>query len=144
MHAIISLPVLLDRELIRQGGISNFEYSVMARLSQAEHRQMRIGELAEHTGSTMPRLSKALTRCEREGWVARRPDASNGRCTLAVLSDEGLAKVVECAAPHVAQVRRLIFDPLTPARARQFDAALSAISTAIKREFERDTAGVVD
>ncbi|MFI6265453.1 MarR family winged helix-turn-helix transcriptional regulator [Micromonospora sp. NPDC051006] len=58
-------------------------------------------------------------RLERRGWVRRTPDPTDGRYTLAVLTEQGWAKVVETAPGHVAEVRRLAFDPLTRARQRQ-------------------------
>ena len=46
----------------------------------------------------------------------RRPDAADGRYTNAVLTDAGLAAVVASAPGHVAAVRSLVFDALTPAQ----------------------------
>ncbi len=41
---VIALPALLDRQLERDAGISNFEYSVMARLSMTETLTMRLSD----------------------------------------------------------------------------------------------------
>ena len=46
----------------------------------------------------------------------RLPDAADGRYTNAVLTDAGLAAVVASAPGHVAAVRSLVFDALTPAQ----------------------------
>jgi DNA-binding MarR family transcriptional regulator len=51
--------------------------------------------------------------------VRRTPDPADGRCTLAILTDEGRAKVTEAAPGHVQEVRRLVFDPMTKAQSRQ-------------------------
>src|SRR3954471_6264375 len=84
---VIALPTLLDRQLERDAGISNFEYSVMARLSMTEGLTMRLSDLAADCSSTQPRLSKVMVRFEQRGWVTRSPDPDNGRYTLAVLTD---------------------------------------------------------
>ena len=116
---VIALPTLLDRQLERDAGISNFEYSVMARLSMIEGLTMRLSDLAADCNSTQPRLSKVMVRFELRGWVTRSPDPDNGRYTLAALTDAGLQKVVDSAPGHVQEVRRLVFDPLSSAQQRQ-------------------------
>ncbi len=54
----IALPALLDRQLQRDEGVSNFEYSVMARLSMAGAQTMRLSELALLSNSTLPRCPR--------------------------------------------------------------------------------------
>jgi DNA-binding MarR family transcriptional regulator len=66
-----------------------------------------------------PRLSQVVGRLERRGWVRRTPDPTDGRSTLAILTDAGWDKVVATAPGHVAEVRRLVFDALTKAQHRQ-------------------------
>lgn len=134
LTVVISLPAALDRQLQRDAGISNFEYSVLARLSEMEDRTVRLGELARVTDSTLPRLSKVMHRFERQGWVTRRPDPDDGRCTLATLTAEGLQKVVDSAPDHVAEVRRLVIEPLTAGQRRHFAAALERVAETVRRE----------
>src|SRR4051794_1681755 len=129
---VIGLPALLDRQLEGQAGISNFEYSVLARLSMTEASTMRLSELAARCTSTLPRLSKVMVRFERQGWVVRRPDPQNGRFTTATLTDAGRQKVVESAPGHAEQVRRLVFDPLTAAQQRQLGVALARIAGPVR------------
>ncbi|MEK8110550.1 hypothetical protein NKG94_51910 [Micromonospora sp. M12] len=64
---VIALPTLLDRQLQRDEGISNFEYSVMARLSMTETHTIRLSDLAAQCDSTQPRLSKLMVRFEQQG-----------------------------------------------------------------------------
>lgn len=131
---VIALPTLLDRQLQRDEGISNFEYSVMARLSMTETHTMRLSDLAAQCDSTQPRLSKLMVRFEQQGWVARYPDPDNGRYTLATLTDAGLRKVEHSAPAHVDQVRRLVFDPLSAAQQRHLAATLARIATLIREQ----------
>src|SRR3954470_18527075 len=101
LTVVIALPTLLDRQMQRDEGISNFEYSVLARLSMTESRTLRLSDLATQCNSTLPRLSKVMVRFEQKGWVTRRPDPDDGRYTLATLTDAGLEKVVASAPHHV-------------------------------------------
>jgi DNA-binding MarR family transcriptional regulator len=116
---LIRLPAALDAQLQRDAGISHFEYAVMAGLSQVPGRTLRMSVLAMLTEGSLPRISQVVGRLEKRSWVRRTPDPADGRYTLAILTDEGQAKVTATAPGHVAEVRRLIFDPLTKAQARQ-------------------------
>jgi DNA-binding MarR family transcriptional regulator len=133
---VVGLPTLLDRQLQRDEGISNFEYSVLARLSMVESRTMRLSELAAQCDSTQPRLSKLMVRFEQQGWVTRRPDPDNGRYNLAILTDAGLRKVRDSAPAHVEQVRRLVFDPLSAAQQRRLGTALEHIAALVREQLD--------
>ncbi|WP_121184358.1 MarR family winged helix-turn-helix transcriptional regulator [Nocardiopsis sp. Huas11] len=136
LTVVIALPAVLDRQLQKDAGISNFEYGVLARLSMADQATMRLSDLARLCDSTLPRLSKVMDRFESRGWVARRPDPGDGRYTLATLTDTGRQKLVESAPGHVEQVKRLVFDPLSAAQRRHLGAALSRIAATVRQETE--------
>ncbi|WBB69980.1 MarR family transcriptional regulator [Micromonospora sp. WMMD812] len=119
LSVLIRMPAALDAQLQRDAGISHFEYQVLAGLSESSGRTLRMSELAVLAEGSLSRLSQVVGRLERRGWVRRTPDPTDGRYTLAVLTDEGWAKVVETAPGHVAAVRHLVFDPLTKAQQRQ-------------------------
>ncbi|HEX2575128.1 MAG TPA: MarR family winged helix-turn-helix transcriptional regulator [Aquihabitans sp.] len=107
------LPDALDAQLQRDAGLSHFEYQVMAMLSMSPGRTRRMKEVAALANGSLTRLSRTVDRLEARGWVTRRPDPEDGRSTLAVLTDAGWDKIVDTAPGHVAEVRRLVFDPLT-------------------------------
>ncbi|MFI1916885.1 MarR family winged helix-turn-helix transcriptional regulator [Nocardia sp. NPDC020380] len=134
LTVVIALPAALDRQLQRDAGMSNFEYSVLARLSMSDQDTMRLSELARDCDSTLPRLSKLMDRFETREWITRRIDPTDGRYTLATLTDSGREKLVDSAPGHVAQVRHLVFDPLTTAQRRNLGTALSRIAESVRRE----------
>jgi len=137
LTVVIALPSALDRQLQRDAGISNFEYSVLTRLSMAAGSSMRLSDLAQECDSTQPRLSKVMDRFELRSWVTRVPDPDNGRYTRAVLTAEGRQKVVDSAPGHVKQVRRLVLDPLTTTQRRHLGVALSRLSATVRAELAR-------
>jgi len=128
---LIRVPAALDAQLQRDAGMSHFEYQVLAGLSEAPSRTLRMSTLAMLAEGSLPRLSQAVSRLERRGWVRRTPDPADGRYTLAILTDDGWAKVSETAPGHVEEVRRLLFDPLTKAQSRQLREIGRRIMTAI-------------
>jgi DNA-binding MarR family transcriptional regulator len=85
----------------------------------AESRTMRMSDLAAFAEGSLPRLSQVVSRLEKRGWVRRTPDPADGRYTLAILTEEGWAKVVATAPGHVEAVRQFVFDPLTKPQQRQ-------------------------
>jgi DNA-binding MarR family transcriptional regulator len=131
---LFELPSALDTQLQRDAGISHFEYQVLAMLSMSPGRTLRMSQLAGLTKGSLTRLSRVVDRLDARGWVCRRPDPDDGRYTLAVLTDAGWDKVAATAPGHVEEVRRLVFDPLTRAQARQ----LRDIGTRIQRAIDPD------
>ncbi|HWL45380.1 MAG TPA: MarR family transcriptional regulator [Ilumatobacter sp.] len=123
----IRLPAALDRQLRRDAGISHFEYQVLAGLSEAPHRTLRISTLAEFAEGSLPRVSQVVSRLEQRGWLYRSPDPADGRYTLATLTDTGWDKVVATAPGHVAHARRLVIDQLS----RTEQARLRSLATRI-------------
>jgi DNA-binding MarR family transcriptional regulator len=119
---ILRLQPVLSAQLQRKFGISQFEYLMLARLSEAPGSMLRMSVLATTTGSSLPRLSQAVGRLEKRGWISRQADAQNSRYTVAVLTPEGLRRLQEAAPAHVEAVREFVFDRLTPAQARELGA----------------------
>lgn len=117
---LTSLPPVIDAQLKRDSGINHFEYTILSSLSQAPGRAVRMSELAHLAAGSPSRLSHAVSRLERHGWVVRRNvDSSEARCVAAFLTDAGWDAVAAAAPGHVREVRRLIFDTLTPEQVEQ-------------------------
>lgn len=104
----------LDRQLQADAGISHAYYLILAMLSEAPGRSLRMSSLAERTHQSQSRLSHAVSRLQERGWVERRPCRSDRRGLLAVLTDAGMQALVAAAPGHVEEVRRRLFDQLEP------------------------------
>ena len=115
---LIRLPAALDAQL-RESDLSLFEYGVLVGLSEAPERTLRMSDLAVLAEGSLPRLSQVVGRLEKRGWVRRTPDPTDGRYTLASLTDHGWDKVVATAPGHVEAVRTLVFDVLTNTQVSQ-------------------------
>ena len=133
-RTLMRLPAALDTQLQRDQGITHFEYQVLAGLSMSPEHNLRMSELALFADGSLSRLSHVVKRLERRGWVYRTPDPDDGRYTRAFLTDDGRQKVVEAAPGHVAEVRRLVFDPLTKAQQKQLRDIGRRITQAIGAE----------
>lgn len=129
-------PALLDRQLEHDAETTNYEYSVLARLSMAPELTHRLSDLATQCDSSQPRMSKVMVRFEQRGWVARSPDPNNGGYTLATLTEVGMQKVVTSAPGHVNRVRELVFDPLSVTQQRNLGIALSRIAETVREQLD--------
>lgn len=116
---IALLPSALDAQLRRDHDLSHYEYLLLAMLSEAPERTLRMSALAGLTDATLPRLSHVVNRLERRGLVERSPDPTDRRATLARLTEEGWATVVAAAPGHVETVRRHVFDLLSSQQVTQ-------------------------
>lgn len=121
------LPGALDSQLRRDAGLMHFEYFVLAMLSEAPKRTLRMSALAAQTNSTPPRLSHVVKRLEDRGFVQRLPCPEDSRATNARLTSAGWRKVREAAPGHSATVRDKVIDALTPEQVGQLQGIAEAI-----------------
>jgi len=126
------LPAALDAQLLEDAGMTHFEYGILFALANAPDRTLRMSVLAGYANSSLTRLSRAAARLGTRGWLRRSPDPSDGRFTLAVLTDRGLAQFEHASPGHVRTVHRLVLDPLTRAQARQLREISRRIQRAIR------------
>lgn len=125
------LPARLDAQLKADADLSLAEYNVLSQLSMAPGRRMRLSDLSDVTNTTLSHLSRVASRMERQGWLERQPDPTDGRTTFAQLTAPGLAVVESAAAGHVATVRRYVFDPLTTEQSADLGRAAARIVEAV-------------
>ena len=130
------LPAALDAQLLRDSELTHFEYGILFALANAPERSLRLSILAGYANSSLSRLSRATTRLEKRGWLHREPDPSDGRYTLAVLSNAGQEKCDLATPGHVSTVNRLVLNSLTRAQLSQLRTISGRISRAIRDEGE--------
>jgi DNA-binding MarR family transcriptional regulator len=128
------LPGALDSQLRRDAGLTHFEYFVLAMLSEAADRTLRMTTLAQRTNATLPRLSHVVRRLEERGLVERFPCPDDGRATNARLTQSGMVEIVAAAPGHVANVRHHVIDALTPSQLRQLRVIADALLTRLDPE----------
>jgi DNA-binding MarR family transcriptional regulator len=121
------LPAALDAQLQRDAGLTHFAYWVLAMLSEAPGRAQQMTELAAASRSSLSRLSHTVARLEKNGWVRRERSPDDARAKIAVLTEDGYAKVVDTAPGHVEAVRTLVFDVLSSAQVRQLADICAAL-----------------
>ncbi|MFI5492875.1 MarR family winged helix-turn-helix transcriptional regulator [Actinoplanes sp. NPDC051859] len=119
VEVLVKVPAALEGQLQREAGLTHMGYLVLATLSERPDRRLPMSRLARKASASLSRLSHVVARLEAQGWVRRERDPEDGRVQIAVLTDEGFAKVAESAPGHVEAVQQLVFDRLTEAQVRQ-------------------------
>jgi DNA-binding MarR family transcriptional regulator len=121
------LPGVLEAQLRRDADLSHFEYWVLAMLSEAPERTLRMTALASRTSATLSRLSHVVARLESRGLLERFPCPEDRRATNARLTPAGWDLVVASAPGHLETVRTHVIDALTPRQISQLSAIAGAI-----------------
>ena len=133
----------LDGELARQlaadSGLSYPDYVVLVALTDRPEGRMRLFELADELGWEKSRLSHQVARMANRGLVAKEKCAADRRGAYVVVTRRGRQEIAAAAPGHVAAVRRLFVDRLSPA---QLDAIGDAAAIVLAA-FEASVAGVV-
>jgi DNA-binding MarR family transcriptional regulator len=115
-----ALNARIERDLQHAAGMPHAYYQILAMLSEAPGRSLRMHQLAEFVQASQSRLSHAVARLEDYGWVRREQAQSDKRGQVAILTDAGLQALVEVAAGHAETVRSTMFDPLSDAQLTDF------------------------
>jgi DNA-binding MarR family transcriptional regulator len=104
----------LNTQLVAEHGLTINDYEALLHLSRAEGRSMRRVDLAESLLLTASGVTRLLDGLERAGLVEKAACQSDGRVTYAVLTDAGLDKLRAASCGHVASVRTLFEERLSP------------------------------
>jgi DNA-binding MarR family transcriptional regulator len=93
--------------------LSMADYEILAQLSDAPDRSMRMSELADVAMLSRSRLSHRMKVMEKAGWVKREPCVDDKRGYYAVMTPKGWKAIVAAAPDHVESVRSRFVDHLT-------------------------------
>ncbi|MGW5330000.1 MarR family winged helix-turn-helix transcriptional regulator [Streptomyces sp. NPDC004014] len=124
----------VDRQLQQEAGMPHLFYSVLANLSEAPDRRLRMTDLAGTLKITRSRLTYAVTRLERDGLVRRENCRQDRRSSLAVLTPQGAAVLERTAPGHVETVRATLFDRLTPEQVGQLEEICAGVARVLEGE----------
>lgn len=103
----------LDKQLVRDSGISFADYEILVLLSEAEDRRLRMRELSDASTTTRSGITRAITRMEAAVGATRRMRIRQARC-LGRIDRQGRRDTRRRGPGHVAAVRATMFDVLSP------------------------------
>lgn len=117
----------LDRQMAAESGINMPDYEILALLSDAPDRRLRMNELADRTVTTRSGVTRAIRRLTDAGWVRQVKCDEDRRGLYAELTDSGHQKLQQAAPGHVNAVRTNLFDLLSPREVELFTHSYSQI-----------------
>jgi DNA-binding MarR family transcriptional regulator len=121
----------LARELDAESGLSYQDYLVLVALTDRPEGKLRLFELAAVLGWEKSRLSHHVARMVERGLVTKQPCKEDRRGSHVCATKRG-RKEIEAAAPrHVATVRRLFIDRLTPTQLQDIADVADTILAAL-------------
>jgi len=104
----------LNRQLQDAHGLSLADYDVLVPLSESPDGRLRVFQISDALAWEQSRLSHHLARMQRRGLIERQGCPTDRRGAFVVLTEAGRAAITAAAPGHVAMVRQLLFDALTP------------------------------
>ena len=104
----------VERQLRASTGMSMADYQVLALLSEAPEGRARSFVLARWLRWEKGRLSQHLTRMQNRGLTRRERCEDDQRGAVVVITDEGRALIEKAAPLHMAHVRNVLIDHVTP------------------------------
>jgi len=114
--------------------LSMADYEILAQLSDAPERKMRMSELAETALLSRSRLSHRMKVMEKAGWVKREACPSDKRGYFAVMTAKGWKAIVAAAPDHVESVRTRFVDHLNKSDQEVLAQIFSRIETSLRKE----------
>jgi DNA-binding MarR family transcriptional regulator len=124
LKAHAKVTALLDRELLDEHGISLAGYEVLAFLSRAEGRRMRMSDLAGAVLISPGAVTRRVEVLERRGLVTRSRSLDDARVVEAALTEAGIEVLKALTPTHVRGVRAHFVDQLRPKELQQVAKAL--------------------
>jgi DNA-binding MarR family transcriptional regulator len=134
---IIASRRLLEALDVDLGGhdLSMADYEVLAQLSDAPGRRLRMSELAETAMLSKSRLSHRMTVMEKAGWVRREMCTEDRRGSFAVMTDAGWKAIVKAAPSHVESVRSRFLDHLSAKDQEELGKIFERLQTELRNQF---------
>ena len=115
------------------------DYEVMAQLSEAPGRRMRMSELADLAMLSKSRLSHRMKVMEKAGWVKREECVEDRRGYWAVMTEKGWKAIVAAAPSHVDSVSRRFIDQLSVKEQEALSGIFSHVTEELREQFKEES-----
>lgn len=131
-QAFLAATALLHRRIEQQlkdeARLSHTQYEVLVRLSEAPDSALRMTELSAALYTSKSGLTYQIDQLEKAGFVRRTPAPDDPRGIVATITAAGRRKLEATAPGHVALVRELLIDVLTPGQRRAVADGLGTVA----------------
>lgn len=109
------------------------DYQLLAMLSEAPDRRLRMCDLASTLRLTRSGLTRRMEGVVRKKLVSRVQSTEDRREAFAQLTPKGMELLRKAAPVHLRSVRRLMIDLMSPTEIRAMASAFSKIAHGLER-----------
>ncbi len=127
LMTVVALGLPQIERTFREHGLVHIEYLLLQSLAQTPDG-LRLSDLAGCARSSQSRLSHRMRKLIDLGYVAQLPCGTDGRVTIAQITDEGRAMLDTLCPAHLRDVRRVLFDHLDESQLAALAGALEAVA----------------
>ncbi len=117
----------LEAELHAERSLSLAEYDALVQLAIADHRRLRMSELADRVVLSRSGVSRLVDRLEAGGLVGRRACPTDARGSWAELTATGLDRLRQAAPVHLRGVDTHFLSPIAEEDREGLVRALEAV-----------------
>ena len=128
----------LARQLAAASGLSYPDYLVLVALTDRPDGRLRLFELAGVLGWEKSRASHHVGRMVHRGLVTKEKCASDRRGAYVVVTRRGRHEIEAAAPGHVAAVRHLFVDRLTPSQLDAIGDAAEVVLAALDEQLPEE------
>lgn len=121
----------LERDL-EPFGLDLGDYQLLAMLSEADDRRMRMCDLADILALSRSGLTRRMEGVLKAGLVERVRDTDDGRVVWASMTRHGMDLLRRAAPVHLRSVRRRMIDVLTPSEIKAFGSAFPRLADQLR------------
>ncbi len=114
------------------------DYEVLAQLSEAPNRRMRMSDLAQTALISKSRLSHRMKVMEKAGWVRRETCPIDKRGSFAIMTEKGWRAIVKAAPDHVESVRKRFIDNLSTKDQEEIARIFNRIGLELRDQYQRE------
>jgi DNA-binding MarR family transcriptional regulator len=114
--------------------LSLSDYEILAHLSEAPDRMMRMSDLAAQAIMSRSRLSHRITVMEKAGWVKRQSCPTDKRGSFAVMTAKGWNAISAAAPDHVDSIRKRFMDHLTQSEQSSIEKIFKKVGERLREQ----------
>lgn len=137
LAASVQLMERLDQDLQQRSNINLTDYEILAALSGAADRRLRMSDLAREVLVSRSRLTYRVDRLAEVQFVVREECLDDRRGLWAILTDVGEEALSEASAGHLSAVKNWFFDQMTPDELAVVDAVMGRIEQKLRPNSQR-------
>jgi DNA-binding MarR family transcriptional regulator len=127
MRLTVVLPRVIDEDLRTDSGLGLTSHGVLLHLSESRNHEMRMSDLAERTALSPSRITRVVQSLVSDGLIAQTACPGDGRASMAILTEAGLARLNEATPAHIQSMRSRTLDHIAPSQLAGFADKIEAV-----------------